>query len=121
MLRMNQAQLAQIGVVLAGSPAFRDALLGMIDRQVPETLALLEGSAAARRSNPESRAAVDAGLALAQSMRLFSALVAATLPQCNLAAPPEDIEPKVDVSGDLIYRCYHTPPHEWNLNGQKRP
>jgi len=56
-----------------------------------------------------------ATMAAAQSV---NSLLAAVSAKCNLAAPPEEIEMKMK-GGDLIYRCYHDPAHEWNLSGTR--
>lgn len=61
------------------------------------------------------------GIALQSSVQSVSALLSAASVSCNLAAPPADIEMKVDASGRLIYRCYHSPAHEWDLTGQSLP
>jgi hypothetical protein len=58
-------------------------------------------------------------MAVKASMQTVSALLVATSAKCNLATPPEDIDVKLDGSGKMIYRCYHTPAHEWDLSGNK--
>ena len=64
---------------------------------------------------------VGIGMALAASVQCVSALLSAASVQCNQATPPADIEMKVNASGRLLYRCYHTPPHEWDLSGLPLP
>ena len=39
--------------------------------------------------------------------------------RCNLAAPPSDIQIKVNDAGAMIHRCGHDPAHEWSLDGTK--
>lgn len=64
---------------------------------------------------------VGVGMALSSAVQSVSALLSAGSVQCNRKIPPADIEMKVDGSGRLIYRCYHTPPHEWDLSGSPLP
>jgi hypothetical protein len=64
---------------------------------------------------------VGVGMALSAAVQSVSALLSAGSVQCNRAVPPADIEMKVNGSGRLVYRCYHTPPHEWDLNGSPLP
>ena len=37
--------------------------------------------------------------------------------RCNLAAPPSDIQVKVNDAGNMIHRCGHDPAHEWSIDG----
>jgi hypothetical protein len=60
-------------------------------------------------------------MAAKASMQTITALLVATSAKCNLATPPEDIDVKIDGSGKMIYRCYHTPAHEWDLSGNRIP
>jgi hypothetical protein len=60
-------------------------------------------------------------LAIQASMQTVTALLVASNAKCNLSTPPEDIDVKIDSSGKMIYRCYHTPAHEWDLSGNKLP
>jgi len=64
---------------------------------------------------------VGIGIALQSAVQSVSALLSAASVSCNRAAPPADIEMKVDASGRLIYRCYHSPAHEWDLTGSPLP
>jgi hypothetical protein len=60
-------------------------------------------------------------LGASYATQAVSAILAAASVKCHLAAPPEDIEMKLDSSGRLIYRCYHSPAHKWNLDGSPIP
>lgn len=53
------------------------------------------------------------------SLQSVRSLVAATGAKCNLAPPDEDIDVKVGSNGNMIYRCQHSPCHEWDLNGKR--
>lgn len=64
---------------------------------------------------------VGIGIALQSVVQSVSALLSVASVRCNRAAPPADIEMKVEASGRLIYRCYHSPPHEWDLTGKPLP
>ena len=39
--------------------------------------------------------------------------------RCNLAAPPSDIQVRVNDDGNMIHRCGHDPAHEWSFDGTK--
>jgi hypothetical protein len=58
--------------------------------------------------------------AFSSSLLTANSLLNMTSTKCTLKHPPEDIDVKVDSSGDLVYRCYHSPCHEWDLNGSKK-
>lgn len=58
------------------------------------------------------------GMSAIQSV---NAMLSAASVKCHLAAPPEDIDVRLDGSGRLVYRCYHSPAHEWDLAGNPRP
>jgi hypothetical protein len=106
--------LRSVGITLEGPVEDRPQILRMVNNALPIARELVELSAARRQFDPLS-------IAAAASLRSFSALVTAAVAKCNLANPPEDIDTKVDgATGDLIYRCYHSPAHEWDLNGIKR-
>lgn len=64
---------------------------------------------------------VGIGIALQSAVQSVSALLSVASVSCNRAAPPADIEMKVNASGRLIYRCYHSPAHEWDLTGLPLP
>ena len=55
--------------------------------------------------------------AVLAATQTVNALLEAVVAQCELDSPPADIEMKMDAKGNLIYRCYHNPAHEWNING----
>jgi hypothetical protein len=51
-----------------------------------------------------------------------NALLAAASSKCTLYTPPSDINAVTDVNGNLVLRCGHSPPHEWDYQtGAKRP
>lgn len=61
------------------------------------------------------------GLAASAAVQAVNALMAAAGFKCNLALPPEDVDMKVADDGAVVYRCYHSPAHEWDLSGNRRP
>ena len=51
-----------------------------------------------------------------------NALLAAAASKCTLASPASDINGMTDVNGNLVLRCGHSPPHEWDYQtGARRP
>jgi hypothetical protein len=64
---------------------------------------------------------VASGMARSAAVQTVNALLAAVSAKCHLAAPAEDIDMKLNSAGILIYRCYHDPPHEWDLTGNRIP
>jgi hypothetical protein len=61
---------------------------------------------------------VGIGVAIKNAMQSVSALLSAASVKCNLKAPPAEIEMKVNSDDRLIYRCSHSPAHEWDLTGR---
>jgi hypothetical protein len=61
------------------------------------------------------------GMAVAATMQTVTALLSAASVKCHLSTPAADIDMKLNSSGQLIYRCYHNPPHEWYLDGKPFP
>lgn len=61
------------------------------------------------------------GVAASAALQSVSALMSVAAPRCNLASPPKEIEVKVNGQGDMVYRCLHSPAHEWDLSGYMRP
>lgn len=43
-----------------------------------------------------------------------NALLAAASSKCTLGPRPSDIDAVTDAKGDLVLRCGHSPPHEWD-------
>jgi hypothetical protein len=61
-----------------------------------------------------SRWAIVAALGAGTAMLAFASA------KCTLARPPEDINPVTGPDGDLILRCGHSPPHEWDYDSGRR-
>jgi hypothetical protein len=59
-----------------------------------------------------------AGSAAIQSV---NALLSAASAKCHLTMPPEDISVQLTSGGRIVYRCYHSPAHEWDLTGKRLP
>lgn len=55
--------------------------------------------------------------AAAASIQTANALLAAMNLRCSLAHPPADIDLRQDNGGNIVYRCYHHPSHQWRLDG----
>lgn len=58
--------------------------------------------------------------ALIAALGTSSALLAMASAKCRLAVPPSDISAVTDSSGNLVLRCEHNPPHEWNYGSGAR-
>lgn len=56
-------------------------------------------------------------LAPHSSMLTVNTMFAAAKVQCDIDNPPQDIEMKLNSNNKLVYRCYHNPAHEWDLEG----
>lgn len=94
-----------------------DVLLSVIGNMLKVAVALTQVEADRRTSESGQRSM---SIALSASTQAVNALFAVAAVQCHLAHPPQDIEMKLNAAGNLIYRCYHTPPHEWDLSSGKR-
>ena len=63
-----------------------------------------------------------ARFALVAALGAVNALLAVAVSKCTLASPASDINATTDVSGNLVLRCGHSPPHEWDYQtGAQRP
>jgi len=60
------------------------------------------------------------GFAAAASIASVNALMAAASAQCSIGGSPVAIDMVVEGS-DLIYRCRHSSPHRWRLDGKTLP
>jgi hypothetical protein len=58
--------------------------------------------------------------AAASTLQASNSLMTALATRCSLANPPKDIDVRQNEQGDLVYRCYHSPVHEWDLSGRLR-
>lgn len=102
------------GISLAGDVSERELTLRLLRASLPVASELALKAAISGGFGPVSIAAMSA-------IQTVTALFAAASPRCNLAVPAEDIDPKVDNNGNLIYRCRHSPAHEWDFSGKKIP
>lgn len=102
------------GITLEGLGTDRQQVLKLLNKSWPVAADLLGLARDAGVMSPIAQAAWAA-------MQTVTALMASAGPRCNLAAPPTDIEPKVDGNGNLIRRCQHVPPHEWDWMGKRLP
>jgi hypothetical protein len=59
-------------------------------------------------------------LAASAALQTANALLSTVAFQCTLVNPPADTQAQLDGTGVVIYRCYHSPAHEWDLNGKPR-
>jgi hypothetical protein len=56
--------------------------------------------------------------ALLAAIQTTNALLALAAASCTRALPAADVEMETDASdGRLVYRCRHTNPHRWELDG----
>jgi hypothetical protein len=56
---------------------------------------------------------------LASAIQTLNLLMAASNAKCTLARPPAEIDTTLNEKGDLIYRCQHKKPHEWDMQGHR--
>ena len=91
----------------------RPVMISMIEKasEVAENLAVSEIQWSSL-SNTQIR------LAISSATETVTALMSAALTKRFLSLPPEDVFATQNSSGDLIYRCYHTPDHEWDFTGK---
>jgi hypothetical protein len=61
------------------------------------------------------------GLATSAAFHSVNTLFSAVSLQCNLALPPQDIGATMNAAGKIVLRCYHSPAHEWSLDGNPIP
>lgn len=101
-------------VTLEGNPDQREASIRLLKAALPMAKELLEMAVGVSPLNPISAAAL-------MAFQSISSLVTSAAPKCNIASPSEDIEVRVDGSGNMVYRCQHRPAHEWNLAGKRLP
>lgn len=60
--------------------------------------------------------------ALIAAMSAANAMLAMATATCTQGRDPSDIEAVTDANGNLVLRCGHDPPHEWDYaTGQKKP
>jgi hypothetical protein len=106
------------GVELEASGQHREQLVEIIGEAVRVASSLAPDQPLASEISP---AGEHIGLAAAAASQTVTALLATVSAKCHLSNPSEDIEMRVNASGKLIYRCYHNPAHEWDLDGNKIP
>lgn len=58
-------------------------------------------------------------MAVTAAIQSVNALITAASAHCDLDDPPADIELRPGSSGGLVLRCYHSPSHEWKLDGTR--
>lgn len=113
---MEIAKIDQIrDVSLQVNKADRSELINVIYSAVnlAAGLTLKDFAASVKMKDFSGRALAVAGMAATQSV---NALLSAVSAKCTLDAPPEEIELRTKGT-KLIYRCYHNPPHEFDLSG----
>ena len=115
---MAQTQIKSLdkikGITLEGSVPERSGVLKTLKTSLLAVTELMDRGSTSPALSPIA-------IAASAAFQSVTALVTAVGAKCNLAAPPEDIEAKVNRNGDLVYRCHHRPPHEWDLSGKKLP
>ena len=102
------------GVTLEGVKAEQDLVLRLLKVTLPAASELAVKAAGFSALSP---------LAIAANAALHSitSLVAAAAPKCNLDSPAEEIDVRVGRKGNIIFRCRHSSPHEWDLRGKRLP
>lgn len=99
------------GITLGGPETQLDVVLDSLRAQLEVATDLLRRGRDARGLSPMADAA-------SATLHSVAALMRAAEPLCNLAPPPGEIEVRVAENGNLIYRCHHIPPHEWDMTGR---
>jgi hypothetical protein len=92
----------------------KDSYLRLIDQALSHAKLIVDSG----NLNSRTREMAMAASAAIQSV---NALLSAGSAKCYLSSPPEDIDVKQNKAGALIYRCFHDPAHEWDLNGHPLP
>ncbi len=101
-------------ITLEGNPDHRTASVRLLKESLPVAEELIKLAVGVSPLNPISAAALTA-------FKTISSLVTSADPKCNLAIPSKEIEVTVNNNGDMVYRCLHSPAHEWDLSGRKIP
>ncbi len=71
-------------------------------------------------SSLASLAATPIGIPIAGAFFTAAAsLISSSKASCTRRVPHADINITTDSNGDLILRCEHHPPHEWDRNGNQ--
>jgi hypothetical protein len=104
------------GMEIGGETGPDAHLLRIISDMLTVTAQLKDVDRTAKESGQRSLS-----MALSASTQAVNALLSVAAVQCHLSQPPQEVEVKLNASGNLIYRCYHTPPHEWDLTGRRLP
>jgi hypothetical protein len=60
-------------------------------------------------------------LAKMSALQTTNALLMAVAARCTKVNPPADLEIINGDSGDLVYRCFHDPAHDYDLDGKQLP
>jgi hypothetical protein len=101
-----------------------------IELQAPGAAAVVDASLALLAlTNNARREPYGLGVGLGVSRQALiaatsaaNAMLAMAAATCTLDRDPSDIEAVTDANGDLVLRCGHSPPHEWDYaTGQKKP
>ena len=58
--------------------------------------------------------------ALASAIHTVDTLLMDSETKCTLSHPPESMRSIVDSTGDIVWRCFHNPYHEWDLIGNRK-
>ncbi len=113
---VNPSQINSVSMGVEGSN--RDNLIRLMASALSLVADLVPEETGARAvvAHVSARSLALAASAAVQSV---NALMAAAAVKCNIVTPPEDIDMKMTGSGRLVYRCYHSPDHEWDLSGNR--
>lgn len=116
----SPTQFSNVSVGVSGSD--RERLSGLLALALSLVVDLVPEPERARpRQIGEKVSAKSLDLAASGALQSVNALMASLAVKCNRVPPPEDIDMKMTAGGTIIYRCYHSPAHEWDLSGNPRP
>ena len=122
-IQASQASIAPLDEIsdmsLQVDPLEHSTLIRVIGSAVKlaSDLTTADFGASIKLPNFSGRSLSLAGVVATQSV---NALLAAAAGGCNILIPEEDVEAVMTAAGEIIYRCYHVPPHEWDLAGHRK-
>lgn len=109
-MALNEMEDVEVG---SDSP-LQLASIQLLKQSLPVTEELLRLAVGVSLLHPLSAAALTA-------FNTVSSLVTLAAPMCTRDRPSKEIDVKVNGNGDMIYRCRHSPAHEWRLSGEQIP
>jgi hypothetical protein len=104
------------GVEVEASEQHREQLVKLIGGALDVATSLAPDQPLASEIRPGG---LQINLAASAAAQTVTALLGAASAKCHLSSPSEDIGVRVNSEGNLIVRCYHSPAHEWDMDGKR--